>query len=82
MKSLALLFLVMAIVMITVGYKEKQNKTEENKVIEYRYLPQNMLDEQILGQNLDKNFTNMFRKDDPYLVNALEDQEEEEEDLS
>ena len=73
MKSLALLFLVMAIVMITVGYKEKQHKSEENTVIEYRYLPQNMLDEQILGQNLDKNFTNMFRKDDPYLVDALED---------
>lgn len=72
MKSLALLFLVMAIVMITVGYKERQHKIiQENKIIEYRYIPQTMLDEQILAQDLDLNFSSMFKKEDPYLLDPL-----------
>ena len=72
MKSLALLFLVVSIVFITMGYMERKVKSkEENKVIEYRFVPRTFLEEQTYAQNLKNNFSDMFENEDAYLSSAM-----------
>jgi hypothetical protein len=72
MKSLALLFLVVSIVFITMGYMERKVKSkEENKVIEYRFVPRTLLEEQTYAQNLKRNFSDMFENEDAYLSSAM-----------
>ena len=72
MKSLALLFLVIAVVFITMGYMErKMVNQEENKIIEYRFVPRTLLEEQIYSIDLKKNFSDMFEKEDASVGTAL-----------
>ena len=71
MKSLALLFLVMAVVFITMGYMERKiDEKEENRVIEYRFIPRSYIEEQTYSVDLKKNFANMF-DNDAYLSSAM-----------
>mgnify|MGYP001156766422 CR=1 FL=1 len=71
MKSFALLFLVISVVFITMGYMERKiEEKEENKVIEYRFIPRSFLEEQTYSVDLKKNFANMF-DNDAYLSSAM-----------
>ena len=71
MKSFALLFLVISVVFITMGYMERKiEEKEENKVIEYRFIPRSFLEEQTYSVDLKKNFANMF-ENDAYLSSAM-----------
>lgn len=66
MQSLSLLVLILGIVFITVGYmdnKVKENKPE--KVIEYRFVPRSIYDEQIKPTDLNDTFSTMFSDIDP-----------------
>ena len=72
MKSLALLFLVVGIVFMTMGYMERRiQEKEENKVIEYRFVPRSLIEEQTYGLNLKKNFSDMFELDDVRMSSSL-----------
>ena len=71
MKSFALLFLVISVVFITMGYMERKiEEKEDNKVIEYRFIPRSYIEEQTYSVDLKKNFANMF-ENDAYLSSAL-----------
>ena len=66
MQSLSLLVLILGIVFITVGYmdnKVKENKPE--KVIEYRFVPRSIYDEQIKPTDLNDTFSTLFSDIDP-----------------
>ena len=66
MQSLSLLVLILGIVFITVGYmdnKVKESKTE--KIIEYRFVPRSIYDEQIKPVDLNDTFSAMFSDIDP-----------------
>ena len=66
MKSLSLLVLILGIVFITVGYMD--NKVKENqseKIIEYRFVPRSIYDEQIKPTDLNDTFSTMFSDIDP-----------------
>lgn len=66
MKSLAFLFLIVAVVFITVGYMEfKFQKQLKQKVIEYRFIPRSLYDEQTQPINLKKSFEDMFENSEP-----------------
>jgi hypothetical protein len=66
MKSLAFLFLIMAVVFITVGYMEFKFQNQlKQKVIEYRFIPRSLYDEQTQPINLKKSFEDMFEKSEP-----------------
>ena len=61
MKSLAFLFLIMAVVFITVGYMEFKFQNQlKQKVIEYRFIPRSLYDEQTQPINLKKSFEDLF----------------------
>ena len=71
MKSFALLFLVISVVFITMGYMERKiEEKEDNKVIEYRFIPRSYIEEQTYSVDLKKNFANMF-ENDAYLSSAM-----------
>ena len=66
MQSLSFLILILGIVFITVGYmdnKVKEKKTE--KIIEYRFVPRSIYDEQIKPTDLNDTFSSMFSDIDP-----------------
>ena len=68
MKSLVLLLMVLAVMMITIGYHQKmQESFKQEKIIEYRYLPRSYLEEQLEPVNLQKSFADMFRKDNIFI---------------
>ena len=64
MRSLSLLFLIIGIIFITIGYNEKVSKCPLPK-IEYRYIPRNFYEEQNSQVNL-KNLS--LRSLSQYLV--------------
>jgi len=68
MKSIILFLLIIGIVLIT---NSNQKKLEENfkteKIIEYRFIPRSIYDEQLNSQNLTKSFTDMFEKEDVFM---------------
>ena len=68
MKSIVLLLLVIGVMMITVGYHQKLQETfQKEKVIEYRYIPRSLFEEQIQPVNLQQSFSDMFKKDDVFI---------------
>lgn len=69
MKSLSFLFLVLGIIFVTIGYMEMKIKNENKKLIEYRFIPRSVYDEQFVPQNLKKNFSDMFEKMEPSSYN-------------
>ena len=72
MKSLALFFLVLSVVFITMGYMEsKMMSQEKEKTIEYRFIPREFLEEQNNPINIKDSLTNIFQKEDPWAYNNL-----------
>ena len=72
MKSLALFFLVLSVVFITMGYMEsKMMSQEKEKTIEYRFIPRSFLDEQNNPINIKDSLNNIFQKQDPWAYNNL-----------
>ena len=67
MKSLVLLLMVLGIMMMTIGYHQKmQENYKTEKVIEYRYIPRSLFEEQVQPVNLQQSFYDMFRKDNVF----------------
>ena len=66
MKSLSLLVLILGIVFVTVGYMDnKVKQTQNEKKIEYRFVPRSIYDEQIKPTDLNDTFSTMFSDIDP-----------------
>jgi len=67
MKSLVLLLMVIGIMMVTIGYHQKmQSNYKKEKVIEYRYIPRSLFEEQVQPVNLQQSFSDMFKKDNVF----------------
>jgi hypothetical protein len=68
MKSIILFLFVVGIILITTT---QQKKTIDNmkieKVIEYRFIPRSIYDEQMNSTQLTKSFTDMFEKQDVFM---------------
>ena len=68
MKSIILLLLVLGVMMITTGYHQKmQENFKQEKIIEYRYIPRSLFEEQIEPVNLQQSFSDMFKKDNVFI---------------
>lgn len=68
MKSLVMFFFVIGIVMITLGYQRKiLNNTKTRTVVEYRYIPQSIYEEQMSPINLQDSFVDMFKNEDVFI---------------
>lgn len=68
MKSIILLLFVIGVVMLTVGYQKQlitNYKTE--KIIEYRFIPRNIYDEQFEPSNLTQTYADMFNANDVFI---------------
>ena len=61
MNSLPLLFLMLGMFFILVGYY-KYNKTCPPPKIEYRYIPRTFYNEQMSPGNVQQNFHDMFKR--------------------
>ncbi len=68
MKSIVLLLLVLGVMMVTTGYHQKmQENFKKEKVIEYRYIPRSLFEEQIQPVNLQQSFYDMFEKNNVFI---------------
>jgi len=68
MKSLVLLLLVFGVMMVTIGYHQKmQENFKKEKVIEYRYIPRSLFEEQIQPVNIQQSFYDMFEKNNVFI---------------
>ena len=68
MKSLTLILFSLAIVFLTIGYMElKINEKQKQKIIEYRFIPRSLLDDQVNPVNLETSFVDMFKRQNPFL---------------
>ena len=65
MKSIAFLIFTIGIVCIVVGYMEMKLNYTNKPIIEYRFIPRNIYDEQFVPVNLKNNFSDMFEKLEP-----------------
>ena len=66
MQSLSLLVLILGIVFITIGYMDNKVKdSKQEKIIEYRFVPRSIYDEQIKPTDLNDTFSTMFSDIDP-----------------
>lgn len=67
MKSIILFLFVIGIVMMALGYQKKMIKNETIKtIVEYRYIPRSIYDEQLSQPNIEKNFADMFKNEDVF----------------
>jgi hypothetical protein len=68
MKSIVMLFFVVGIIMLTIGYQRKiLTNTKTKTVVEYRYIPRSIYEEQLSPINIQDTFYNMFSKGDVFL---------------
>ena len=68
MKSIILFFFVVGIIMLAVGYQRKLlTETRTKTIVEYRFIPRSLYDEQLSPVNLEQRFTDMFQKQDVFL---------------
>jgi hypothetical protein len=78
MKSLVLFFFMIGIVMIALGYQKKlfaeNNKcdSENNKNVEIRYMPREIIEYQYDTLNLESNYQDMFDKRDVFMKKTLD----------
>jgi len=67
MKSIILILLVLGIVMIALGYQKKMIQNMETKtIIEYRFIPRSIYDEQFNPSKLENTYSDMFEKNDVF----------------
>ena len=61
-------FFVIGVVMITLGYQRKiLNNTKTKTVVEYRYIPRSIYEEQMSPINLQDSFVDMFENKDIFI---------------
>lgn len=71
MKSIVMLFFVVGIIMLSVGYQRKiLTNTKTKTIVEYRYIPRSIYEEQLSPINLQDTFHSMFSKGDVFLKNT------------
>jgi hypothetical protein len=67
MQSLVLVLLVIGLIMMALGYQKKLLKNMETKtVIEYRFIPRSIYEEQFGPVKLESSFQDMFEKQDVF----------------
>jgi hypothetical protein len=67
MKSFVMLFFVIGIVMLAIGYQKKViTNTKTKTIVEYRFIPRTLYDEQTSPSNLEQSFKDMFSKQDVF----------------
>jgi|688.fasta_scaffold2578365_1 hypothetical protein len=67
MKSLVLVLLVIGLIMMALGYQKKLIKNTETKtVIEYRFIPRSIYEDQFGPVKLESSFQDMFEKQDVF----------------
>jgi hypothetical protein len=72
MKSLVMLFFVVGIIMVSIGYQRKLlTDTKTRTVVEYRYIPRSIYEEQMSPINLQSTFVDMFDKEDIFLKGGI-----------
>jgi hypothetical protein len=73
MKSVILLILIIGIIMLTIGYQKEliKKNANENKVIEYRFIPQSLYEEQFGKTNMQRSFKDMFNYNDNYIGHTI-----------
>jgi len=60
--------MVVGIVMLALGYQKKMiANTEVKTVVEYRFIPRSIYDEQFSSVKLENTYTDMFDKEDVFL---------------
>jgi hypothetical protein len=68
MKSLILFLFVVGIILITTSnQKSKLDNLQTERVVEYRFIPRSIYDEQMNSTELTKSFADMFEKQDFFL---------------
>ncbi len=71
MKSIVLFFFVIGIVMLAVGYQRKLIKETETKtIVQYRFIPRSIYEEQVSPINLESSFHDMFKKQDVFFYGS------------
>ena len=60
-KTLSLLFLMIGVVFITIGYTELSFNCPTR--VEYRYIPRHIYTEQLYDQNISRDFATLFSED-------------------
>jgi hypothetical protein len=67
MKSIVMFFFVVGIVMLALGYQKQLLTTSTTKtIIEYRFIPRSLYEEQLQPINLAKSFNDMFERQDVF----------------
>ena len=67
MQSLVLVLLVLGLIMLTLGYQKKLIQNMETKtVIEYRFIPRSIYEDQCGPVKLESSFQDMFEKQDVF----------------
>jgi hypothetical protein len=68
MKSIILFLFIVGIILITTN-KQKQaiKNMETEKIIEYRFIPRSIYDEQMNSTELTQSFEDMFNKQDIFM---------------
>lgn len=67
MKSLVLVLLVIGLIMMALGYQKNLIKNTETKtVIEYRFIPRSIYEDQFGPVKLESSFQDMFEKQDVF----------------
>ncbi len=67
MKSLVIVLLVLGLIMMALGYQKKLIQNMETKtVIEYRFIPRSIYEDQFGPVKLEDSFQDMFEKQDVF----------------
>jgi hypothetical protein len=67
MQSLVLVLLVLGLIMMALGYQKKLIQNMETKtVIEYRFIPRSIYEDQFEPIKLESSFQDMFEKQDVF----------------
>jgi hypothetical protein len=69
MKSIVMFFFVIGIIMLSIGYQKKiLTNTKTRTIVEYRYIPRSIYEEQMSPINLQSTFNNMFKNEDSFFI--------------
>jgi hypothetical protein len=69
MKSIILFLFVVGIILITTTQQKKaMENIKTEKIIEYRFIPRSIYDEQMNSTQLTKSFADMFEKQDIFMT--------------
>ena len=67
MQSLVLVLLVLGLIMMALGYQKKLlNNMETKTVVEYRFIPRSIYEDQFSPVKLESSFQDMFEKQDVF----------------